>query len=211
MKITKFGHSCLLIEEAEARLLIDPGTYSTGFEDLTELDGILITHVHPDHLNPEALAKLAKNNPKAILYADEDTVAELTTQDMKLVAAHDGDAFEIKGVKVEVIGSLHAIIHPSWGQAKNVGYKIANRFYYPGDALTVPKGGIEILAIPAAAPWSKISETVDYLMEVKPQFVIPVHDGILARPSLYGQMISGFAEKVDAAMFVPEHGVSFEL
>ncbi|MEO7617640.1 MAG: MBL fold metallo-hydrolase [Candidatus Saccharibacteria bacterium] len=211
MKITKFGHSCLLIEEAETRLLIDPGAYSTGFEDLTELDGILITHVHPDHVNPEVLAQLINNNPKAALYADEDTVDELAKQDMKLTPAHDGDAFEIKGTKIEVIGSLHAIIHPSWGQAKNVGYKIANRFYYPGDALTVPKGGIEILAIPAVAPWSKISETIDYLIEVKPQFVIPVHDGILARPSLYGQMLGGFAEQAGSKLVVLEPGIATEL
>ncbi|MBI2052837.1 MAG: MBL fold metallo-hydrolase, partial [Candidatus Ryanbacteria bacterium] len=29
MKITKFGHCCLLIKENGVRILTDPGTYST--------------------------------------------------------------------------------------------------------------------------------------------------------------------------------------
>ena len=211
MKITKYGHACLLIEDNGTKILIDPGAYSNGFEELTGLDAILITHVHPDHIDQDRFAELVHANPQALLYGDEDTVAELAKRDITIKVSKDGDIFEVRDVKVEVIGLLHAVIHPSWGQAKNVGYKIAERFFYPGDALTLPEGGIEILAIPAAAPWSKISETVEYLMEVKPQFVIPVHDGILSRPSLYSQMIGGFAEQVGAEMIVPEHGVSFEL
>ncbi|MBP9694894.1 MAG: MBL fold metallo-hydrolase [Candidatus Magasanikbacteria bacterium] len=28
MRITKFGHSCLLVEENDVRVLIDPGAFS---------------------------------------------------------------------------------------------------------------------------------------------------------------------------------------
>ncbi|NUO91104.1 MAG: MBL fold metallo-hydrolase, partial [Dermatophilaceae bacterium] len=44
MRVTHLGHACLLVEIAGRRLLIDPGTFSTGFEQLTELDAILVTH-----------------------------------------------------------------------------------------------------------------------------------------------------------------------
>lgn len=53
MKITKFGHCCLLIEEKGVRLLTDPGTYSDGFEHL-KVDAVLITHEHQDHLHIES-------------------------------------------------------------------------------------------------------------------------------------------------------------
>ncbi|MCA1695075.1 MAG: MBL fold metallo-hydrolase, partial [Actinobacteria bacterium] len=46
MEITHFGHSCVLLDTGSARLLIDPGTWSEGFEDLTGLDAVLITHQH---------------------------------------------------------------------------------------------------------------------------------------------------------------------
>ncbi|HEV3505907.1 MAG TPA: MBL fold metallo-hydrolase, partial [Actinomycetes bacterium] len=32
MRLTKLGHSCLLVEEGGARLLLDPGNLSSGFE-----------------------------------------------------------------------------------------------------------------------------------------------------------------------------------
>src|SRR3989338_4899247 len=60
MRITKFGHSCLFIEEGEARILIDPGSYvfkdvALKPEDLPQCNVLLLTHEHPDHTDPAAL------------------------------------------------------------------------------------------------------------------------------------------------------------
>ena len=44
MRITHLGHSCLLVETAGQRILIDPGVFSHGFEELTDLSAVLITH-----------------------------------------------------------------------------------------------------------------------------------------------------------------------
>jgi len=58
MKITKFVHSCVLVEEGSKVVLFDPGgfTWNNGSFDLSQikhLDSIAITHSHGDHLNPE--------------------------------------------------------------------------------------------------------------------------------------------------------------
>ena len=37
MKITKYGHCCLLIEVENKRVLTDPGAFSDGFQDLTDI------------------------------------------------------------------------------------------------------------------------------------------------------------------------------
>jgi hypothetical protein len=50
VQLTHFGHSCVLIDTGAARLLIDPGTFSSGFESLTGLDAVPVTRQHPDHL-----------------------------------------------------------------------------------------------------------------------------------------------------------------
>ena len=65
MKITKFGHCCLLIEENNLRILTDPGNYSTAQNDIKNIDIVLITHEHPDHFHVESLKKLLENNPQA--------------------------------------------------------------------------------------------------------------------------------------------------
>ena len=53
MRVTHLGHACLLVEVADRRILIDPGNFSSGFEELTGLDAIVVTHNHPDHFDPE--------------------------------------------------------------------------------------------------------------------------------------------------------------
>ncbi len=71
----------------------------------------------------------------------------------------------------------------------NVGFMIAGRLFYPGDALTLPEKPVEVLALPAAAPWAKLSEIVDYAIAVKPTVAFPVHDSILAHPSMMQGML----------------------
>ena len=62
---------------------------------------------------------------------------------------------------------------------------------HPGDALCVPGEDVEVLATPAAAPWMKISEAVDYLRAVAPRHAVPIHQGIIAeeaRGIFYGRL-----------------------
>ena len=54
----------LLVEMADRRILVDPGNFSSGFENLTDLDAILVTHNHPDHFDPEPAARLIRANPR---------------------------------------------------------------------------------------------------------------------------------------------------
>ena len=58
MQITHLGHAAVLVETGAARILIDPGNFSDAWHGLTDLDAILVTHKHPDHLDPEHLPAL---------------------------------------------------------------------------------------------------------------------------------------------------------
>jgi len=64
MNITKFGHSCLFVEEQELRIIVDPGTYSTMQNGLHDIDVLIITHEHEDHCDINSVAAIVKNNPK---------------------------------------------------------------------------------------------------------------------------------------------------
>jgi L-ascorbate metabolism protein UlaG (beta-lactamase superfamily) len=193
MELTHFGHSCLHAEFGSTTLLFDPGTFSHGFEGITGLSAILITHQHPDHADPNRLPALVAANPGAALYADPQTAAQLGG-DWRAVQV--GDVVEVDGLTIRGVGGRHAVIHPEIPVIDNISYLVGDaghpaRLMHPGDALFVPGEEVEVLATPAAAPWMKISEAVDYLRAVAPRHAVPIHQGIIApeaRGIFYGRL-----------------------
>jgi L-ascorbate metabolism protein UlaG (beta-lactamase superfamily) len=193
MELTHFGHSCLHAEFGATTLLFDPGTFSHGFEGITGLSAILITHQHPDHADPNRLPALVAANPGAALYADPQTAAQLGG-DWRAVQV--GSVLEVDGLTIRGVGGRHAVIHPEIPVIDNISYLVGDaghpaRLMHPGDALFVPDEDVEVLATPAAAPWMKISEAVDYLRAVAPRHAVPIHQGIIApeaRGIFYGRL-----------------------
>ena len=179
MKITKLGHSCLLVEESGTRILLDPGVFS-AVEGLTGLSGILVTHQHFDHVEVEKLRALLAANPDATLVVDEGTAEQLSDQGISSARTlRDGETVEIGGVEVRGFGKEHAPFHPDAPNIVNTGYLVGGRLFHPGDALTVPGFDVEVLAVPIVAPWSNIGQTVDFVRAVKPRVAFPIHDAII--------------------------------
>ena len=80
------------------------------------------------------------------------------------------------------VGGTHAVIHPEIPVIDNISYLVGDgdhpaRLMHPGDALFIPGEPVDVLATPAAAPWMKISEAVDYLRAVAPARAVPIHQG----------------------------------
>jgi L-ascorbate metabolism protein UlaG (beta-lactamase superfamily) len=180
LSLSKFRHSCLLIELGDVRILLDPGGFSSGFESLTELSAVLLTHQHPDHLDDARLAALLESNPGAQVIADSASAAQLAERGVSARTVSAGDELSVEGVSIAVYGGKHADIAPGFPTPPNVGYAIGGAFAYSGDAYTPPPEPVQVLAIPAAAPWLRAAETVGYLQQVKPHVVVPVHDAVLS-------------------------------
>lgn len=187
MRLTHFGHSCLLVELDGTRILFDPGTLSSGFEALTDLDAILITHQHPDHADVARLPAIVEANPTAVRYADPQTTEQLNASGAagEWTSARPGDTFPIGSVTARVTGGRHAVIHPALQVVDNSAFILdaaAQRgaFMHPGDSLYIPFERIDVLALPAAAPWLKLSEAVDYLRAVAPRVGVPIHQAVLS-------------------------------
>jgi L-ascorbate metabolism protein UlaG (beta-lactamase superfamily) len=180
VQIVHFGHSCVLLDTGSARLLFDPGTLSSGFEGLRDLDAILITHQHFDHLDADRLPVLIAENPTAALIVDHGTFDETAKLGLDAEQVRPGDNLTLGGTEVTVVGGEHAIIHPSVPMPPNAGYVVGGgAFYHPGDALFVPEQPIDVLGVPTAAPWLRLGEAVDFLRAVAPRVAVPIHQNLL--------------------------------
>lgn len=213
MEITHYGHSCVLLDTGSARLLIDPGAFSQGFEGVTGLDAVLITHQHADHLDPDRLPALLAANPDARLIVDPDTATQLPDGVREHEPVGPGETLTVGGSRIEVLGGAHAVIHPDVPVITNNAYLVDGTHLHPGDAIdTYPPAGLEVLFLPAVAPWSKIGETIDHLRAVAPRTAVPIHQAILSEGGI--GFFHGLLDRLgpQATTFRPlEAGVPTEL
>jgi L-ascorbate metabolism protein UlaG (beta-lactamase superfamily) len=181
--ITHFGHACLLLDTGRARLLLDPGTFSAGFEQVRGLDAVLVTHQHFDHLDADRIRPLLDANPDARLIVDSGTAEQLAEIPHEVVAP--GAELEIAGAHVDVLGGEHAVIHPDIPVVPNNAYLVDGTHLHPGDAYTPAPQPVDVLFLPTGAPWLKLSEAVEYLRAVAPRAAVPIHEAVLARPAMH--------------------------
>lgn len=187
MRIVHFGHACVLVDTGSARLLFDPGAFSSGFESERNLDAILITHQHFDHLDPQRLPALAAANPDAEVVVDPGSVDQVAGMGLDSArTVRPGDAVTVAGVTVHVVGGEHAVIHRDIPVIPNTGYVLEHgAFYHPGDSFFVPEQRIDVLGVPTGAPWLKAAEAVDFIRAVSPRVAVPIHEAVLSKPELH--------------------------
>ncbi|MFF9767888.1 MBL fold metallo-hydrolase [Streptomyces sp. NPDC014636] len=186
MKLTKKSHACVRLDKEGRTLVIDPGGFSEE-DAAVGADAILITHEHPDHFDEGRLRAALEAKPGAEIWTLKSVADRITAAfPGRVHTVGHGDTFTAAGFDVQVHGELHAVIHPDIPRITNVGYLIDDgKVFHPGDALTVPDHPVRTLMLPVMAPWSKISEVIDYVREVGPQRAYDVHDALLtdlARP-----------------------------
>lgn len=188
MKITKLGHSCLLVEMPKRTALFDPGMMSNiDVESLKYLDDVIITHDHGDHMDPERLKQLVEKFPDVKITTTQAAV-ELLKADGITAASQESDG-------IVFFDAPHEDVEPLFPKPEQIGVHYLDKLSHPGDSHSF-KESKDILALPVTAPWGATTTAVHLAFQHKPKYVLPIHDWHWrdeAREMMYGGLKQAFA------------------
>lgn len=184
MTITKYIHSCLLLEKAGRQLLFDPGKFSfiEGLVDPSAFAGvsyIIITHDHPDHLDVNALKQIVALS-QAEVWSTEEVVEKLKPEGIAVQLIQEGNCqlgpFALQAISVShepILGdelpTMFAFLID--GSVLNVADSFSDRL--------LAYKGIELLMLPVTAPFLTELSVASFAEAMQPKQIIPLHDGYI--------------------------------
>lgn len=174
MQITKYEHSCLEVRVENSRLIIDPGKFTKSLTEFSNIDAVVITHIHSDHLDKTILQRIYTRNPNLKIFTTEQVADEINDLPVKIIEA--GDNFEVNNINLEFFGGEHEF----YNEFQNIAVLVNNELFHPGDSYTQPNKPIKILASPASAPWLRVKDAGDYIINCKPKVAFPIHNILLS-------------------------------
>jgi len=156
------GHATALIEVGGARLLTDPLLRSRlahlrrhgpppAPEAMRDLDAVLISHLHHDHLDLPSLRLLPAGTPLVVPRGAAVMLRRHGFADVRELAA--GESTEVAGVEVLAVDAVHDRHRLRIGpQADTLGYVAGGAVYFAGDTDLfdgmADLAGIEVALIP---------------------------------------------------------------
>jgi L-ascorbate metabolism protein UlaG (beta-lactamase superfamily) len=185
MKITKYIHSCILLENDHEKILFDPGKFSFAEglvkpEQFQNIHAVILTHYHPDHIDEDALKTIIRNNPGVEVLVGSEMHGKLAEKDIDTRVFETG-TLSISGFTITAMDAPHEKLLAD-SVPQNTAYVVNDIFLHPGDSLSenlYARKGIEILALPMMAPWATELQIFDFAVRMAPETVVPIHDGFV--------------------------------
>jgi L-ascorbate metabolism protein UlaG (beta-lactamase superfamily) len=195
MKLTKYNHSCVVIEDEGKKVIIDPGAFVQSLPDLSDIVALIITHEHPDHFDVEHVKQIVAASPEVEIFAARGVAEQL--QDIDVATAIPGEEMTAGTFTFKFFGGQHALIHETMPRPSNVGVLINRTVYYPGDSFDTPDVTPKVLLTPTSGPWLMVGDVIDFIDSVKPKICIPTHNALQSElgESLTEQWLRGVCEK----------------
>ena len=200
-RITFLGHASLLVEMDGMRLLTDPvfrqriyhlrrTSPSPNADAYRDVDAVLISHLHYDHLDIPTLKALGE---APLIYVPSGAGALLERQGIRRYREVSlGEMFNIKKVKVQAVPAYHTLSRRPLGlQADCLGFVLRGSaaIYFPGDTQIFPEmadfsSDLDLALLPVWG-WGPDKgrlhmgpkEAAEALTLLRPRLAVPIHWG----------------------------------
>lgn len=181
---TFLGHGSLMLEFNKQVIQIDPWSQAADYTNLPKADIVLITHNHPDHLDPVALKKTSQPGTTVII------------SENCLSAVPGGQV--MKNGEARVLGSIGIMALPAYNRlhrrdngepyhpkGEGNGYLLTfnkTRVYIAGDTEDIPEmddlDDIDYAFMPMNLPYTMTPEmVVNAVLGFMPKVLYPYHYG----------------------------------
>jgi L-ascorbate metabolism protein UlaG (beta-lactamase superfamily) len=213
MKITKLEHACLDITQGSDRLIVDPGIFSASLTNFAGVTALVITHIHPDHLDIEKVKAILQQSPNVQTFSTPEVAERLSGT--QVTVPEVGQQYTVGAFTLEFFGGQHAQIiegYPAPGLDHNVGVLINETLYYTGDSLVACPKPHAVLATPSMAPWLKTVEAANFITADTANRVFPTHNHFLSPDGegIINNLLSGVAERSNKTYLALQPGESIE-
>ena len=181
VKITPLYHASTLIQAGGKTIYIDPAK-PAKLAGLPKADLILITHIHPDHFDPESIAALSR--PTTEILAPASVAGKVPSASP--IGNHE--SYPWQHWMIEAVPAYNLTRGPAPGQlyhpkGRDNGYVLTyggKRFYFSADTEGIPEmrdlKNIDVAFVCMNLPYTMPpDEAADAVRAFHPKVVIPYH------------------------------------
>lgn len=187
VKITPIYHATVLLEAGGKAIYIDPAK-PANFTGLPKADLILVTHDHPDHIDPDVASIKAISKPPTAMWAPAAVFTFASAQVTQLDVVSLGISKNWGDFTIETVPAYNMVRGPSAGNfyhPKGVGVSYiitygGKRFYFSGDTEVTPEmkalKNIDVAFVCMNLPYTMTpEEAAEGVKAFHPAVVIPYH------------------------------------
>ena len=237
-RLVYIGHATVLIELDGVRLLTDPVLRSRVLhlrrrvpvpnESLTDLDAILVSHVHYDHLDLASLRSLGRKVPLIVPKGTRWMLRGFS--DIREVGV--GEELELGSVTVRAVPAEHASGRLPFMPSPAVGFVVAGTrsVYFAGDTdlfdgMAGLAGDLDVALIPVAGWGPKVgaghldpTRAAQAVRLLEPRVAVPIHWGPFTVPRArassdppheFQRLAAELAPQVDVRVLAPGAALEF--
>jgi L-ascorbate metabolism protein UlaG (beta-lactamase superfamily) len=201
--LTWLGHSTVVIDLEGMRVVTDPvlrariwhlrRDRSVAAEALDDLDAILISHTHFDHLDLRSLDRLDRGLPVVTPRGAGRLVRRRGFE--RVVELDAGEELPLGAVRIRATHAEHESSRgPFSADAPSLGYVVEDgaRIYFAGDTELFPEmgniGPVDVALLPVAGWGPRLgaghldpAQAAEALRLLRPKAALPIHWGTLRR------------------------------